>query len=342
MADPQPNAAALDTSDPLVLGAMLAPLVRKTAGDSLGEIEWFRTSWQRGGAATGFSTWTLGDGASVSCMVKVPVGPVERRWASALGDCWKRGWSTEDCAGLTTPRVFASADNLGSYDLCWLVTERFEGGTVATKFDVHGLEALVHAAADFQIRAERLAKPHGRAFDPDWAKAHCQARQMAHDGALPDAQVWNNALKHAKRLMPAALASWKARPINAWLHGDLHPANAMWRHPSDNGHGHQGQRCALIDLGMVHAGHWSEDALYLERQFWGRVERLEGLRPVSMVARARRAAGLPVEAEYAPLLHCKRLIASAAAPANLEHEGDAVYLGGALAVLERSIKALGG
>ncbi len=342
MADPQPNAAALDTSDPLALGALLAPLVNKTAGRSLGEIEWFRTSWQRGGSATGFSTWALDDGQTVPCMVKVPVGPVERRWASALGDCWKRGWTNADCANLTTPRVLASDDHLGTYDLCWLVTERFEGGTVANHFDHHGLEALVHAAADFQIRAERCSKPSGKPFDPDWAKAHAEAREMAHDGALPESQHWNNALKHAKRLLPAALASWKARPMNAWLHGDLHPANAMWREPSDNGHGHQGQKCALIDLGMVHAGHWSEDALYLERQFWGRAERMEGLRPVRMIARARREAGLPVEDDYKPLLDCKRLIAAAAAPANLDHEGDAVYLRGALAVLERSIKALGG
>ncbi|MEQ8844611.1 MAG: aminoglycoside phosphotransferase family protein [Phycisphaerales bacterium] len=342
MADPQPNATALDTSDPLALGAMLAPAVRESAGPSLGEIEWFRTSWQRGGAATGFSTWTLPDGSSVPCMVKVPVGPVERQWAAALGDCWKQGWSAPPCAQLTTPRVLASGDELGPYDLCWLVTERFEGGTLASQFDEHGLEALVHAAADFQIRAERCSRPRGKTFDPNWPKAHDQARQMAHDGALPDSQLWNNALKHAKRLLPSALAAWKARPINAWLHGDLHPANAMWREPSNNGHGHAGLRCALIDLGMVHPGHWCEDGLYLERQFWGRTERLGGIKPVSKIARARREAGLPVESNYAGLLDSKRLIAAAAAPANLEHEGDAIYLSGALVVLERSIKALGG
>ena len=341
MADPQPNATALDTSDPLALGAMLAPAVHEAAGPSLGDIEWFRTSWQRGGAATGFSTWTLDDGLRVPCMVKVPVGPVERKWAAALGDCWKQGWNSTDCSALSTPRVLASADELGAYDLCWLVVERFEGGTVATNIDGHGLEALIHAASDFQVRAERFSKPCGKAFDPDWAKAHDHARQLAHDGAIPDAQHWNNALKHAKRLLPEALATWRARPVNAWLHGDLHPANAMWREPV-NGHGRVGHRCALIDLGLVHAGHWAEDGLYLERQFWGRAERLEGLKPVSMIARARREAGLPVEEDYKRLLDCKRLIAAAAAPANLEHEGDAIYLSGALVVLERSVKALGG
>ncbi len=342
MADPQPNATALDTSDPLALGAMLAPAVKQAAGDNLGDIEWFRTSWQRGGAATGFSTWTLEDGQIVPCMVKVPVGPTERRWAAALGDCWRRGWASPDCATLSTPRVLASADELGAYDLCWLVVERFEGGTVASGFDQHALGALIEAACDFQIRAQSQFRPQGTAFDPDWPKAHEQARQLAHDGAIPDAQHWNNALKHARRLLPEALAVWKARPINAWLHGDLHPANAMWRQHSDNGHGHDGQKCALIDLGMVHPGHWAEDGLYLERQFWGRSERLHGLKPVSMMARARREAGLPVEPDYAGVLESKRLIASAAAPANLEHEGDGIYLSGALAVLERSVRSLGG
>jgi hypothetical protein len=342
MADPQPNATALDTSDPLALGAMLAPAVKQAAGDNLGDIEWFRTSWQRGGAATGFSTWTLDDGQAVPCMVKVPVGPVERRWASALGECWKRGWAAPECQALSTPRVLASADSLGAYDLCWLVVERFEGGTVASGFDQHALEALIEAASDFQIRAHRQFEPHGMAFDPDWAHAHEQARQMAHDGAIPDAQHWNNALKHARKLLPEALCTWRARPVNAWLHGDVHPANAMWRQASNNGQGRAGQKCALIDLGMVHPGHWAEDGLYLERQFWGRSERLYGLKPVSQIARARREAGLPVEPDYAKLLQSKRLIASAAAPANLDHEGDGIYLSGALAVLERSVRSLGG
>lgn len=342
MADPQPNATALDTSDSLALGAMLAPALRHAAGNSLGDIEWFRTSWQRGGAATGFSTWTLEDGQVVPCMVKVPVGPVERRWATALGDCWRRGWASPDCATLSTPRVLASADELGAYDLCWLVVERFEGGTVASQFDKEGLQALIEAASDFQIRAEAKFRPSGQAFDPDWAAAHDHARQLAHDGAIPDAQHWNQALKHARRLLPDALSMWKARPVNAWLHGDLHPANAMWRSRPDNGHGHAGQRCALIDLGLVRPGHWAEDGLYLERQFWGRSERLYGLKPVSLMARARRDAGLAVEPDYARLLESKRLIASAAAPANLEHEGDGIYLSGALAVLERSVRSLGG
>lgn len=342
MADPQPNATALDTSDPLALGAMLAPMVKQAAGDNLGDIEWFRTSWQRGGSATGFSTWTLEDGSVVPCMVKVPVGPVERRWAAALGDCWKQGWTAPDCLSLSTPRVLASADELGSYDLCWLVVERFEGGTVATHFDEHALRALIQAACDFQIRAERRFPPAGRPVEPDWAQAHEQARQMAHDNAIPDAQHWKNALKSARKLLPEALTMWKARPVNAWCHGDLHPANAMWRRPPDNGHGHAGQRCALIDLGMVHPGHWAEDGLYLERQFWGRAERLCKLKPVSMIARARRQAGLPIEEDYARLLQSKRLIASAAAPAHLDHEGDVVYLSGALTVLERSVRALGG
>jgi len=321
------GANALDVSDPLTLGSTLEPALRHQAGGSLGEIEWFRTSWQRGGAATGYATWRFGDGATAGCVVKVPVGPVERRWAAALGEWAALGW--DGAATLSTPRVLASAEALGHYDLCWLVTERFEGKTLAAGVGGRAIAALLEAAADLQARSQRRQGPHGRAFDPDWKALYERSRHLAREGAIPDAARWGAALKQARRLIEPALARWRARPVNAWIHGDLHPANAMWR-AAANG---EDARCVLIDLGSLRAGHWAEDALYLERQFWGRHERLEGVRPLADMAAHRRAAGLQVDDGYAELADAKRLLAAAAAPANLAHEGDATYLAGALDVL---------
>ncbi|MEO1007019.1 MAG: aminoglycoside phosphotransferase family protein [Planctomycetota bacterium] len=337
MSEAPSNAAALDAGDPLALGAMLAPVVREAAGPGLGEIEWFRTSWQRGGSATGNATWTHADGSHSPCVVKVPVGPDERRWVSALGDCGADGWSSSASLAKPTPRLLASAEVLGPYDMCWLVTERFEGKPVSAELGERPLAELLDAAASFQARAARIRPPAGRPWDPDWEKLIGHARAMAREDTFDHARQWHVALKHAHRLVPRCLDLWLRRPTSAWLHGDLHPANAMWR-ANDDGVRH----VALIDLALVRPGHWSEDALYLERQFWGRRDRLHGVRPLSYMARARREAGLPIEDEYGKLANAKRLLAAAAAPANLDHEGDATYLAGALDVLERTVRTLGG
>lgn len=74
---------------------------------------------------------------------------------------------------------------------------------------------------------------------------------------------------------------WESRPRDTWCHGDLHPGNAMRR---DLGNGQRG-RCVLLDLAFVHPGHWVEDAVYIERQFWARPSCLA--RP----SRCRRSAG---------------------------------------------------
>ncbi|MFP3422344.1 hypothetical protein R0K19_23525, partial [Bacillus sp. SIMBA_161] len=40
------------------LGATLEPIVRAACGGRLSPVTWFRTDWQRGGAATGYATFT--------------------------------------------------------------------------------------------------------------------------------------------------------------------------------------------------------------------------------------------------------------------------------------------
>ena len=92
----------LPTEDTLALGASLGPAIRHSCRDCLGEIEWFRSTWQRGGAATGNATWTTA-GRSIPVMVKAPVGPVEFAWTTRLGACDPAQW--DDPAAPPTPRA---------------------------------------------------------------------------------------------------------------------------------------------------------------------------------------------------------------------------------------------
>lgn len=72
------------------------------------------------------------------------------------------------------------------------------------------------------------------------------------------------------------LRRWSTRRLNAWCHGDLHGGNALRRADGS---------CVLIDLALIHPGHWLEDALYLERVCWSRMQ------AKSRADTAARAAG---------------------------------------------------
>ena len=48
-------------------------------------------------------------------------------------------------------------------------------------------------------------------------------------------------------------------------------------------------RCVLIDLALVGPGCWIEDALYLERLFWGQEDQLFGMDPLGTLASTRQA-----------------------------------------------------
>jgi hypothetical protein len=82
-------------------------------------------------------------------------------------------------------------------------------------------------------------------------------------------------------------------------------------------------------------GHWLEDAIYLERQHWGHVDLLYGIKPLSELARLRRARGMPVDDHYPQLANIRRVLMASCAPAMMEREGDKAYLHAALEVLER-------
>lgn len=314
------------------LATSLAPMLREQSGGRLGQIEWFQCAWQTSGAATGFSTWTFDDGRTVGTLVKIPVGPVEHNWTVGLGAVEQAAWHHEQTMLRPTPRVLAGGMELGGYDLAWFVTERLAGQPLSQALDEQAVHELIDAAADFQLEALRHrpeveAPPHH-----DWASAVDRARLAIKASGAPETQRWNEALKRVHRALPSLLAKWNSRSTRHWCHGDLHPGNALRR----AGIGERpGRGCVLIDLALVHAGHWVEDAVYLERQFWGHAEKLHGIKPVSALAAARRARGLPADDDYAGIATARRVLMASVVPLFMDREHNAKYMHASLEVIEK-------
>jgi hypothetical protein len=309
--------------DGMSLGTSLGPALTDACCGRLSHIEWFRSTWQHGGAATGFALWRGDDGRPTEVLVKLPVGPVEHRWTIAL--------SEGPDGAAATPRILASGTTIGGYDLAWLVMERLDGHTLTHGWCKESLEDLLRAAARMQACAAARAPVSRPPSPPDWERAIAHAREIAKKSALPEAQHWNEAVKRVQKVLPRLAAKWSARPIDSWCHGDLHPGNAMRRRVP----GGERPPCILIDLALVHPGNWVEDAVYLERQFWGRPDQLFGVHPVSVIARCRRELGLPTDGDYGALANLRRVLMAACAPVNLAQEGHPRYLHAALETLER-------
>lgn len=298
------------------LAVSLGPALVHQCRGRLTNPEWFRSTWQHGGAATGFAHWNNDDGTQTDVLVKLPVGPVEFRWTTQLSN------ERHDQA---TARVIASGKAIGGYDLAWLVVERLDGQTLSHGWCKESLEDLLRAAATMQARAAECAAIAPALPSPDWSKLITRARDIARTSDLPEAPHWNEVEKRVQRVLPRIAARWAARPIDTWCHGDLHPGNAMRR----------GQACVLIDLALVHAGNWVEDAVYLERQFWGKPDQLFGVHLVSALARHRRDLGIPTPGDYGALANIRRVLMAACAPVYMAREGHPKYLHAALEMLDR-------
>lgn len=306
------------------MAAFFGPVLRAQTQGCLSEIEWFRSAWQRGGAATGFARWSHPDGTTEPVMVKLPVGPVELRWTRAMGTCGE----DESPSSIPCAKVLAAGEELSSFDLAWIVTERLDGPPMSNHLGEANATTILEAAADFQARAMRTGFPPVLPPEPEWAARIQRSRDLARANAIPESQRWNEALRRVQRALGTLRARWAQREINAWCHGDLHPGNALRRRG--------GRACVLVDLALVHAGHWIEDALYLERQFWGH-EALLGIKPMAVLARLRRERGLPTSGNYSDLAHVKRVLTAASAPAVMEREGNPAYLHAALEIIEKSL-----
>lgn len=335
MAEAQPAASHAPIStgrDAHALAVSLDPVLHAQCAGHLGPIEWFRSAWQRGGSATGFSTWRLDGGRVIDVVVKLPVGPAEHRWSTRLGLTPAEAWFSPESESRVTPRIIAEGLALGAYDFAWLIMERLPGTPIAAHPSPEHIHELLAAAADFQSLTI-AAEPVGPANPtPNWAVLLERSKDVARKHMIGEASRWLDALKRTARILPLLIDRWSRRPVNAWCHGDLHGGNAMHR-PCNDG---RPTRCVLIDLALVHPGHWVEDALYLERQFWGHPEIIAGIKPVSELGRLRRERGLPANDNYADLANVRRALMAAAAPGVVDSEGGSPkYLRAALDILER-------
>ncbi|MEM0915228.1 MAG: phosphotransferase [Planctomycetota bacterium] len=289
----------------------------------LGTVRAFRTEWQRGGALTGYAKWSSDGGTtSVDVVVKVPVPPCELFWLTALQDAGVEG------AGLV-PRVHASGEAVGGYDLAWVVMEKIEHGPMGEAWGGAGVDAMLEAMAGFHAAAAPTASMHGKPAQRDWSAMIERSRQAASNGGLPDGQRWKSALKKAKKRAAQWQAAWDARSVAGWCHGDFHGANVMSRSAAPGGRG------VLIDFAQTRPGHWLEDAVYFEQQHWATPERLDGRQPCKRVAELRRAAGQEVDKQWVELAAALRAYFAIAAPQTLGRLHGEAHLAAALGVLER-------
>jgi len=329
------------------LGRALGPALHELCGDRLGDVDWFQTRWQRSGAATGYTHWRLPDGSVIDAIVKAPVGYREWYWSTKLGETDPMWWTSPEAEHLPVPRVLASGTELGDYDVAWLVVERVSGASLHSELDsgdperaASALARLFDAAARFHQMTLGVRKPteHDTVALRDWPDLIERARRAVRDNPVENADDWNAMLRGVAFGLDALVSTWRSRDRSTWCHGDLHPGNVLARPCQTCRLGQGGSKSGadegvLIDLGLVHAGHWVEDALYLERLYWGRSETLAGVDPVTSLSEARERHGLD-GAVPEELAETRRVLMAATSPAFLGQENDASYLAAALAHLK--------
>ena len=93
----------------------------------------------------------------------------------------------------------------------------------------------------------------------------------------------------------------------------------------------------LIDLAEVRAAHWTEEAVFLERQLWSRPKRLKATKPVRALRRARKACGLTAGEDDDRIAMVRRILLAASAPCFLRTEGNPRHLAACLAWIERGL-----
>ena len=304
-------------------GAALAPVLLELCGSKLAGVNWFRTDWQRGGALTGYATWT-DDAGPHDAVVKFPVPPKERRWLVQL--------SSDD----VTPRVFAHGSELGGYDMAWVVMERLPHGPLGTPWGAQAYALLAEAAANFYARARLI--PMG---DPpahrDWTGLLKRAKASISKDTIDDSQRWRKALKAAGKRLPDWLDTWRKRDTGFWCHGDLHPGNAMSRSPAPAPGSKAGGPAVLFDLACVHPGHWVEDAVYLEHLYWAAPKSLHGAKPVKLIAQHLRDYGLAPGGNWPDLANIYRALLAMTTPAQRHAMLGTAHTAASLKVLERLV-----
>lgn len=325
----------------LPFGANLEPVLRDACNGRLHDIHWFRTDWQRGGALTGYAKFDSGgddagdaenaraaanadvagsDGASRDVVVKLPVPPVERRWHVELqvGD---------DIA----PKLFAHGEELGGYDMAWVVMERLPHGPLSSSgWGGAAFDLMVDAIGRFSVVASRI-EVTGQARTKNYESIIKQARDHVQQRDVVHQQRWKKTLKAAQRKLRDWLKCWDERPCEHWCHGDFHFGNAMTRTAPPGG------PAILLDFAQVHRGHWIEDAVYFEHFYWSQRGLLEGRKLCSLIAKQRKAHGLAVDADWPQLASVQRALLAMSTPAMLQHEGNPQHVQAALELLESEV-----
>lgn len=314
----------------------LGPALIEACGgpDRLKGLSWFRSDQQRGGGSTASAVLVDDDGREHPVIIKLPVGYQEWKWTTRLADLQR----LDDRP--VTPRVHKSGLELGGHDLAWLVIERLPGRTLGNQMDDATVRKLLSACARLQ---QLCARVDAASVTPprkvDWELMMRRSRDALHRGTIlspHDAQIWNNELKAVHRVLPTLLARWNARSKIDWCHGDLHGGNAIRCEDGGDGGG-GGGGVVLIDMGLVHTGHWIEDALYLERVFWANPAGLCGVNTLKDLALHRRELGLHCDGDYGRLASVRRVLTASCAPALIEREGNKAYLDAALEIIRKNL-----
>ncbi len=337
---PRSKHASIDSTS---LASMLRPAleaaIEAATGERVEELFFFRTEWQRGGAATGRART-----ATRELVVKLPVNDAEIRWFRRLNQAGHDPLQPnlpEHMRHRSLPvvaQLIASGETLGGFDLAWIALERLPHGPLVRTLGANDIARLAQAHARFALATT------GFAIDRDAVTENWNAlldtavnAVRAHDlhPSLHHHQVWAQLLKQVTRDLGALVALWDARPTREWIHGDLHPGNALSRSAEPDA------PIVLIDLANVRPGHWLEDAVALERLMWTRADLLATGRPVPAIASARRAHGLELGPEWDRLARVRRVLLAATAPAFLRSEGSPAFLGACIGQLERNLRELG-
>lgn len=304
------------------LGEGLESALIATCRPRLGDVRWFRADWQRGGALTGYATYETDDGPR-EAMVKLPLPPRELMWLRRLQ-------ADHHAADPVVPRVFASGESVNGYDLAWVVMERLAHGPLDGRWQGRQWELLIEALGRFQHAASTI--PVDRPpRDENWPAIIDRARKKIRDQHPPEAQRWNQTLKVLQKKLKTIVARWDERSTDHWCHGDVHLGNAMTQAEPPGG------PAVMFDLAEVHAGHWVEDAVYLEHIYWGREHLLNGVKLARQVARQRKELALSVDPHWAQLALLRRVLLAGAVPAYMSQAGEPTHLRGALEVLENAL-----
>jgi len=303
----------------------LADILIDSCDGRLGQISWFKADWQRSGAATGTAKFKINDDSYKQVVVKLPVVQRELLWTRRLQD--------DNEKNLVIPKLYASGDTLGGYDMAWIVIERFEHGPLGLHwFDEH-ISHIAQAAARFH-KAMSVYPIVEAPNTEDWNLLVRESQDNLKINVIENTDRWKTALKTLRGKLVDLVSEWNARPIDQWLHGDLHLANAMSRVSIEKG------PVSLIDLAEVRPGHWIEDAIYLERQLWANPARLKAAKPVKAIAQARKSLGLQNGENYQRLAIIRRALLAGTALRFLKNEGHPRYLEACVNWLERSLAEL--